>query len=211
MKKNVIVVMMIFTNFYLFSQEIISNSIKKYKDAQIFTYSTEENKEKSNDIKFIINIPNDYTSKDGIRPHILKQFTFTQNNSGTYIICNIQINILPDETNYFTEEEIANFYFSQKSIKKAYEKYKILFSERTKYEGQPGHFIITLGKIERAGFTINMLNCIQRFIYKKCLVSINCIYSCEETILSLTELENQFNSFKLLNMLLGNSIVISKY
>lgn len=211
MKRNVIIVIMIFTTLCLFSDGIIDDSIKKYNDLEIITYSAEENIEKSQNIKFKINIPNNFTRKDGVRPHILQQFTSPQNNKGIYVICNVQINRLPAEINNLAEEEIADILFSKEAIAESFKKYKVLFSERTKYEGQQGHFIIILGNSKRAGITINMLNCIQRFIYKKQLVSINCIYSCEETIMSLSELEEQLNIFKLLNMLLGNSVVIMKY
>lgn len=196
-------------NLYCQTNDIIKQSINNFTNKDVQQFNSTDYKNKNNGISFTMNYPSSYSSKDGIRPHILKQYTSEQDSNGGIISSNIQINQLPAEMTFFSNSEIAEYMFSDEFTQEAFPDAKILYSKQTKYEGQQGHILIYTQKTDRAGMSLNMLACIQRFIYKNCIVTINTFFTMVKT--NNEDLEKKLQSFLLLNSQIGNSIVLMKY
>lgn len=196
-------------NVYCQNNDIITQSVNNYVNNELQKFDSNDYKNKNNGLSFTMNYPSNYSFKDGERPHILKQYTSPQDANGGIISSNIQINSMPEEMSYFSSSEIAEYLFSDELNKEAFPDAKIIYSKNTKYEGQPGHILIYIQKVERAGVSLNMLACIQRFIYKNSTVAINTFYTLTKPIND--NLENKLQSFLLLNSQIGNSIVLRKY
>ena len=196
-------------DLYCQTNDIITQSINNYTNNTLQKFNSNDYKNKNNGISFVMNFPTDYIAKDGVRPHILRQYTSPQDSKGGMITSNIQINPLPEEVIDFSDSEIAEYLFSDELIKDSFPDGKIIYSKQTKYERQPGQIVIYTQKVERAGMTINTLACVQRFIYKNCIVTINTFYTLLKP--NNENLESKLQSFLLLNTQIGNSIVIMKY
>ena len=211
MNKKIIFIICFITicSSFLFSQtdDAISLGINSFSKQELQEFNTLDCPQKNNNISFVMKFPKNYSSKDGLRTHILKQYTSEKDNFGGYISSNIQITGLTDELKLFSETEITEYLFSEEILKETYPSAKIIYHKRTKYEGNDGQIIMFIQQTERAGVTINMIGCIQQFLYKKSMVSINTFYaSFGEQLYS----EKQLQQFLLFNTMLGNSIIIKK-
>lgn len=196
-------------NSYCQINDIIDYSINSYSNNELQRFYSNEYENKNSGIVFTMNFPSNYMSKDGVRPHILKQYTSQQDSKGGIINSNIQITPLPKDITFFSELEIADYMFSEELTQESLPDAKIIFSKRTKYEGQQGQLVIYIQKAERAGLTLNILSCVQRFIYKNCVVTINTFYTLIKP--NDEDLEKKLQTFLLLNSQIGNSIVLMKY
>lgn len=217
MNRNRILISVFFLLFCIpvFAQAQTSLCLKQAIDAlnkdQIKSFNSLDYPEKNNNISLTISYPNTFTFKDGKRPHILRQYTSPVDENGYVIVSNIQINKNPSELNSFSESEIADILFSDEVTEQSLPNAKIIYSKRTKYEGQPGQILIYTQQVERSGMSMNSMTCIQRLIYKNYVVTINTIYSCTKPGITLQDFEKHSQAFLLFNSLLGNSLILNKY
>lgn len=204
-----------FLSVFLYSEkmikDIIEKSIADYNSSNIQQFNSLNYPQKNANISFIMSYPSNFVLRDGIRPHILVQFTSPQDKNGYEIISNIQVNPTPPELEEFSEKEIVGLLFSDDIFIKGFPDAHLLYSKNTKYDGQSGKIILYSHQTERSGITSNALLCQQFTVYKKHIIIFTTGYACTTDYVSIKQLESRIQDFVLLNSIIGNSLVLMKY
>ncbi len=194
-------------------QDALDDALDKFLAKELSTYSSSENPDKNDGLSFTFKFPKGYRKEEGIRPETLRSFTSPTDKNGFEASLNVQIAKLPDECIFLTDQEIADVLFSDLSPQdfQSTNDAEILYSKKTKYEGQPGHFLITLAQIERGGLTLNCLLGSQRLIYKGHIIALNTAYYCFYRQAKFEELKKRFEDFFLFSVDVNNYFIINKY
>ena len=200
-------------NSQSYFQDALDDAIDKFLKKDLSTYSSLNNPDKNAGLSFTFKFPKGYRQEDGIRPETLRSFTSPPDKNGFEASINVQVAKLPDECIYLTDKEVADILFSDLSMKDfpSANDGEILYSKMTKYEGQPGHFLVTLAQIERGGMTLNCLLGSQRMIYKGHIIALNTAYYCFYRQAQFEELKKRFENFFMFSVNVNNYFIINKY
>jgi len=186
---------------FCFSQ---TSEIQAFLGGQKTKYSTEGHP-KAKGINISIEYPSNWQRSEGERPNIVQ--TFTSDESTSYTQCLILIKDLPSFMKLFSTGELYDEMFTQETLKEMIpESATFIKGEQTKYDGQPGAWMIYVTQSERAGLTAEIYTLQHMFLFSGKLIVLQC--GVAGLAGSGATVENDFTRYLPLFQLLGNSIVI---
>jgi hypothetical protein len=193
------------------SQKSIAEVVLSYARGERYRYSSKGH-EKSMGMQIQLQIPNGWKQKEGERPHIIQKFSGSGRLLGIAYVCILQANELPMELQTFSETEISDALFSPEQTEESLPSgMKMTISKRTQYDGQPGQVFAYTGQAERAGATVITSGVVQRFIYKRKLITVTVTYGLVPVTgvkYQMKEIEDDVTRLPALAQLIGNSIVL---
>jgi len=204
MKKPLfILVFVVITAFpeFGFSQ---TNDLQAFLDGHKTKYSTEGHP-KAKDIKLSIEYPSNWQRSEGKRPNIVQ--TFTYDSSKSFIQCLILIKDIPSFMKLLSTEELSNEMFTQETLKQMLpEGATFINGEQTKYDGQPGAWMIYVMQSQRAGLTAEIYMLQHMFLYSGKLILLQC--GVAGLAGSASTAEQEFTRYLPIFQLIGKSIII---
>ena len=181
-----------------------TSKIQPFLGGQKTKYSTEGHP-KAKGINISIEYPTNWQRSEGEGPNVVQQFT--PKTSNIFIQCILLIKDQPSFMKLFSSEDISDAMFTQETLKEMIpEGATFIKGEPTKYDGQPGAWMIYVTQSERAGLRAEMYNLQHMFLYSGNLITLGC--SVGGLAGSGATVENEFARYLPLFQLLGNSIVI---
>ena len=182
-----------------------TSEIQAFLDGQKTKYSTEGHP-KAKGINISIEYPTNWQGSEGERPNIVQKFK-SDASDGLLRMCLILIKDQPSFMKLFSSEDISDVMFEQETLKEMIpEGATFIKGEQTKYDGQPGAWIIYMTRAERAGVTIEMYSLQHLFLYSGKMIVLEC--SVGGLAGTGATVENEFARYLPLFQLFGNSIVI---
>ncbi|MFA5555000.1 MAG: hypothetical protein WCZ89_07235 [Phycisphaerae bacterium] len=187
---------------FVFSQ---TSEIQTFLGGQKTKYSTEGHP-KAKGINISIEYPNNWQRSEGERPNIVQKFK-AEATDGLFRMCLILIKDQPSFMKLFSSKDISDAMFGKETIKEMIpEGATFIKGEQTRYDGQPGAWMIYATRAERAGITIEMYNLQHIFLYSGKMIVLEC---CVGGIAGTdAKVANEFEQYLPLFQLIGNSIVI---
>ncbi|MCJ7776843.1 MAG: hypothetical protein MUP16_00785 [Sedimentisphaerales bacterium] len=182
-----------------------TSEIQAFLGGQKTKYSTEGHP-KAKGINISIEYPTNWQRSEGERPNIVQ--VFTAGASGGFVpSCLILIKEQPSFLKLFSSEDISEAMFTQETLKEMIpEGATFIKGEQTKYDGQPGAWMVYMTHSERAGLRAEIYILQHMFLYSGKLIVLDC--SVGGLAGSGATVENEFARYLPLFQLLGNSIVI---
>ena len=182
-----------------------TSEIQAFLDGQKTKYSTEGHP-KAKGINISIEYPTNWQGSEGERPNIVQKFK-SDASDGLLRMCLILIKDQPSFMKLFSSEDISDVMFEQETLKEMIpEGATFIKGEQTKYDGQPGAWMIYMTRAERAGVTIEMYSLQHLFLYSGKMIVLEC--SVGGLAGTGATVENEFARYLPLFQLFGNSIVI---
>jgi len=161
---------------------------------------------KAKGINISIEYPSHWQRFEGERPNIVQTLK-SDASDGLIRMCIISIKDQPSFMKLFSSEHISDAMFSQEALKEIVpEGATFIKGERTKYEGQPGAWIIYVRQAERAGIRVESYILMHMFLYSGKLIGMECSVSALAN--SGAQVEQEFTRYVPLFHLIGNSIII---
>ncbi|MDD5327841.1 MAG: hypothetical protein PHY02_08520 [Phycisphaerae bacterium] len=178
---------------------------QEFLSGQKTKYSTKGHP-KANGLNISIEYPSNWKSSEGERPHIIQKFT-SDASDGLVRMCIIAIKEQPSFMKLFSSDDISQAMFAQETLNELVPEGAIFIKgEPTKYEGQPGAWLIYISQAERAGLRAEMYILQQMFMYSGKLIVLEC--SVGGLVDSAATVEQEFTRYLPLFQLIGNSIVL---
>ena len=182
-----------------------TSELQAFLGGQKTKYSTEGHP-KAKGIYITIEYPSHWQRLEGERPNIVQKFR-SDASDGLLRMCLIVVKDLPDMMKQFSSKELSEQMFTEEGLKEMVSQSGIFIKgEQTKYDAEPGAWIIFVTRMERAGATIETYYLQHMFIYSGKLVLLQC--GVGGLIGSGVKAEQEFTRYLPLFQLLGNSIVI---
>jgi len=161
---------------------------------------------KAKGLKISIEYPSHWNCQEGERSNIVQKFIGTTFD-GFNPTCLILIKDLPEDTKLFSEQELADTMFSSEGLKAMIPPGALfLKGEQTKYDGQPGAWILYSMLGTRAGFKVDVHVLQHALLYSGKLILLQCSIGGLPGNQRTTE--ELFSQYLTLFQLMGNSIVI---
>jgi hypothetical protein len=179
-----------------------TSSLQAFLNGQKTKYSTEGHP-KAKGLNISIEYPSHWKKSEGERPNIVQKFT-SDASDGLLRMCTIGIKDQPSSMKLFSEAM-----FTQETLKEmvAFDKgATFIKGEQTKYDGQPGAWVVYMTRSERAGLRAEIYVLQHMFLYSGKLIVLDC--SVGGLAGSGATVEQEFTRYLPLFQLLGNSIVI---
>jgi len=182
-----------------------TSEIQAFLGGQKTKYSTEGHP-KAKGLSISIEYPSSWQQSEGERANTVQTFR-SDASDGLLRMCLLIVKDLPASMKQFTSKELSDQMFTQESLKETVPEGAIFIKgERTKYDDEPGAWMIFVTRTERAGARMETY-CLQHmFIYSGTLVLLQCHIGGPPG--SGATVENEFARYLPLSQLLGNSIVI---
>ena len=182
-----------------------TSELQAFLGGQKTKYFTEGHP-KAKDINISIEYPSHWQRSEGERPNIVQ--VFTAGASGGFVpSCIILIKEQPSFLKLFSSEDISEVMFTKETLKEMIPQgATFIKGEQTKYDGQPGAWMVYVTQSERAGIKMEMYNLQHMFLYSGKLITLGC--SVGGLAGSGATVEQEFTRYLPLFQLLGNSIVI---
>ncbi len=181
-----------------------SSELQEFLGSQKTIYFTKDHP-KAKGINISIEYPSDWKRSEGERPNIVQ--TFTSGSSNSFTQCIILIKDLPSFMKLLSFEELSKEMFTQDALKQMIPESAIFIKgDSTKYDGQPGAWMIYVMESERAGLKAEMYILQHMFLYSGKIILIQCGVSGLHG--SAAKLEDEFNRNLPLFQFIGNSIII---
>lgn len=178
------------------------SSLQAFLNGQKTKYSTEGHP-KAKGLNISIEYPSHWKKSEGERPNIVQKFT-SDASDGLLRMCTIGIKDQPSSMKLFSEAM-----FTQETLKEmvAFDKgATFIKGEQTKYDGQPGAWVVYMTRSERAGLRAEIYVLQHMFLYSGKLIVLDC--SVGGLAGSTPAVEQEFTRYLPLFQLIGNSIVI---
>lgn len=168
-------------------------------------YSTKDHP-KAKGINLSVEYPSHWKLSEGERPNIVQKFSGDASDGITRMFL-ILIKDVPSEVSRMSVEDIAREAFSDDSLKDIVPQGgEFIKGEQTRYDGQPGAWVIFSINSQRAGMTMMMYTLQHMFIYGGKMVSIQCMVGGLKQMSG--NLSQEFNSYFPLFQQIGNSIIV---
>jgi len=182
-----------------------TSELQAFLGGQKTKYSTEGHP-KAKGINISIEYPTNWQRSEGERPNIVQ--VFNAGASGGFVpSCLILIKEQPSFLKHFSSEDISEVMFTQETLKEMIPEGAIFIKgEQTKYDGQPGAWMVYVTQSERAGLRAEMYNLQHMFLYSGKMISLGC--SVGGFANASPTVEQEFTRYLPLFHLIGNSIVI---
>ncbi len=181
-----------------------TSDLQAFLDGQKTKYSTEGHP-KAKGIKLSIEYPSNWQRSEGERPNIVQ--TFTSDSSKNFKQCLILIKDIPSFMELLSTEELSYEMFTQETLKQMVpEGATFVKGEQTKYDGQPGAWMIYVIQSQRAGLTVEIYMLQHMFLYSSKLILLQC--GVAGLAGSTSTAEQEFTRYLPIFQLIGNSIVI---
>ncbi|MHC4158614.1 MAG: hypothetical protein ACYSSO_06000 [Planctomycetota bacterium] len=182
-----------------------NSDLQAFLGGQKTKYSTEGHP-KAKGINISIEYPSHWQRSEGERPNIVQKFT-SDASDGLLRMCLILIKDQPSFMKLFSSEDISDAMFTEETLKEIIpESATFIKGERTKYDGQPGAWMIYVTQLERAGLRAEMYILQHMFLYSGKMIVFEC--SVGGLAGSAATVEQEFARYLPLFQLLGNSIII---
>lgn len=186
--------------------------ISQTKDIQAFLngpktkYSTEGHP-KAKGINISIEYPSHWQRSETDRPNIVQEF-ISETPDGQFLMqCMLMIKDQPSFIKFFSSEDISDVMFNEDVLKEIVpEGATFIKGDRTKYDGEPGAWLIYMIQSERAGLRAESYILQHMFFYSRKLIGLQCGVTGLPG--SAARVEQEFISYLPLFQLLGNSIII---
>jgi len=181
------------------------NDFEEFQRGERIKYFTKEHS-KAKGINISIEYPQSWTASEGERPSIVQKFSADASDGRTKG-CIILIKDMPKNLSTIPNEEISKEAFSEQSLKDMIPPGATFVNgQPTKYDGQPGAWIVYSIDMERAGMTVRMHTLQQIFIYKGKMIIIQC--SVGGLLQPDDGLNSLFVQYLPLFQQIGNSVII---
>ncbi len=188
----------------------IIDELARYTQNKSYEFTTRGH-EKSLGVSLRVSVPEGWEMEEGQRPHIVQRFT-SKSYDSKLAMCVINIDRVPAIVSILSDEDIAEVMFSDEAVSESLPQgSQIVSAKSTKYDGQPGLFIVYTYSAQRAGFDVKGYTAEHRFIYHKRYVSVSCSYSGTDESFDVPGIEKELQAFQLLSQMIANSIVIDKW
>lgn len=161
---------------------------------------------KAKGLNVSIEYPNNWIRKEGERPNVVQNFIESASD-GLARICVLLIKDQPDILKLFSSQELAELAFNTESLKEFIPPgAKFIKGAATKYDNQPGAWIIYVMNTQSSGYNVEMYTLQHTCIYSGKLIILQCsIGGIAESNNVKSEL---FSDYLPLFQLMGTSIVI---
>lgn len=185
--------------------DFLNEDTMRFLSGQKLKYYTDGHP-KAKGLKISIEYPSHWAIKEGERPHVVQKFVGNPSN-GLVPICTLWINDLPEESRLLSEQDLVDTIFSSEGIKSMVPQESLIRGVgRTKYDAQPGVWVIYFIRGERAGIKSHSFTLQHLLIYSGKLVSLQC--SVGGLLGDNRTVEAVFNEYLTLFRLMGNSIIL---
>jgi len=182
-----------------------TSDLQAFLSGQKTKYSTEGHP-KAKGINISIEYPSHWQRSEGERPNIVQKFK-SDVSDGILQMCIIGIKDQPSFMKLFSSRDVSDAMFTQETLREIVpEGATFIKGEQTKYDGQPGAWMIYVEQGERAGARVESYILQHIFLYSGKLIAIEC--SIAGLAGSAARLEQEFTRYLPLFQIIGNSIVI---
>ena len=161
---------------------------------------------KAKGINISIEYPSHWQRSEGERPNIVQKFSGDASDGMTRM-CTILIIDLPELLKFFSSEDFLDTIFLPDTLKEMLPSgARFLKGDKTKYDGEPGAWMIYVMQEERSGLKFVMYVLQHVFFYSGKLVMIQC--SVGSLASTSRTIERTFYEYLPLFYQMGNSIII---
>lgn len=161
---------------------------------------------KAKGLNISVEYPSHWRSEEGERPNVVQKF-IGDASDGFGRICIIMIKEQPDIVKLFSTQELSELIFSPETLKDIIPPgAEFLKGETTKYDAQPGAWVIYVMKAERAGFNTETYTLQQMCIYSGKLIILQC--GIAGFAGNNEQVKKLFSEYLQLFQLMGNSLII---
>ena len=206
MKRNLVVLIGALFMFAASTLAFAQNAdLQSFSSGNKLKYSTKYHP-KAKGINITVEYPSHWKLSEGERPNIVQKFSGDASDGITRMFL-ILIKDIPSEASAMSTEDIAKEAFSEDALKEMVPPGgSFIKGGQTKYDGQPGAWIIVSIDSERAGMKGKSYGLLHMFIYGGKMISIQCMVGGLEQMSG--NLYQEFNSYIPLFQQIGNSIIV---
>ena len=185
----------------------IAETLSSYQSGYTSIFSTSGHA-KANGLSIRLALPQSWSGREGIRPHILQLFAGSTLD-GRIMECTVGVFAIPEEISFLSDEDLSAVLFDPEIASGSLPEGTTAFLvEATRYDGEPGVIMGYTLEAARAGVQISTLTFRHWFLYNRSTVDVQVTLVLSTVGTKPPPNETEVRLFTLLAIMIGNSLVI---